>query len=44
MVAEVPVDVFEAVVPVEDPVTSPESPEPRNAEVNYILEMSDTFE
>ena len=39
MVAEVPVGVLQAVVPVEDQVALPQGPEPGYAELDDILEM-----
>ena len=39
MVGEVPVDVLEALVPVEDHVALAHAPDPLNAEVHHVLEM-----
>ena len=44
MVAQVAVDVLEAVMPVEDQVALPQGPEPGDAELHHVLEMSDQLE
>jgi hypothetical protein len=40
VVAEVPVSVLQAVVPVEDAVAAPDAPSPLDTEVDDCLEMS----
>jgi hypothetical protein len=39
MITKVSVDVFKAMMPVENQVALPQGPQSRNAELNYSLEM-----
>ena len=39
MITKVSVDVFKAMMPIENQVAFPQGPQSRNAELNYSLEM-----